>query len=141
MSVDPVFVDTNVLVYLFDANSPEKQLQARQLLHEERERIAVSVQVLGEFYVTVTQKLAVPLDPDMAVQAVDALCQFRVSALHPELVRSAIRRSQSSRLSYWDSLIVETALSAGAEILYTEDLQNEQEIGGLRIINPFTNAK
>lgn len=140
MSVNSIFVDTNVLVYLFDTHSPDKQFQAQKLLHEERARITVSVQVLGEFYVTVTRKLAAPLAPDIAIQAVDEFSQFQVQALHPELVHSAIRRSQSSRLSYWDSLIVETALSAGVEILYTEDLQSEQEINGLRIINPFSNV-
>lgn len=141
MSANSIFVDTNVLVYLFDTDSPEKQLQAQKLLHEERERITVSVQVLGEFYVTATRKLAVPLAPDIAMQAVGEFSQFQVQALYPELVHSAIRRSQLSRLSYWDSLIVETALSAGAEILYTEDLQNEQEISGLQVINPFSDVE
>lgn len=137
MSGELKFVDTNVLVYLFDADAPDKQAQARELLHEEQGRIVVSVQVLGEFYVTVTRKLAVPLSPDAAAQAVDALCRLQVQALHPALVQSAVRRSQSSRLSYRDSLIVETALSAGADILFTEDLQDGQAIGGLRVVNPF----
>ena len=60
MSVEPKFVDTNVLVYLFDADAPEKQACARENLCDERDRLVVSVQVLGEFYVTVTRKLAVP---------------------------------------------------------------------------------
>ena len=137
MSADLKFVDTNVLVYLFDSDAPDKQDHARELLREERDRLVVSVQVLGEFYVTVTRKLAVPLPLDAAVSAVDALCELRVQALQPELVRSAIRRSQSSRLSYWDSLIVETALGAGAKVLFTEDLQDGQAIGGLRVVNPF----
>ena len=53
------------------------------------------------------------------------------------LVRAAVRRSRVSRLSYWDSLIVETALSAGADVLFTEDLQDGQIIEGLRVVNPF----
>ena len=97
----------------------------------------MSVQVLGEYYVTVTRKLAVPLPHDAAARVVDALCELQVQALHPELVRSAVRRSQSSRLSYRDSLIVETALSCGANVLFTEDLQDGQAIDGLRIVNPF----
>ena len=48
-----------------------------------------------------------------------------------------MRRSRVSRLSYWDSLIVETALSAGADVLFTEDLQDGQTIDGLRVVNPF----
>ena len=141
MTVESRFVDTNVLVYLFDADAPDKQARARELLREEADRVVVSVQVLGEFYVTVTRKLATPLPPDTAARAVDAICRFRVEAIHPELVRSAVYRSRSSRLSYWDSLIVETALNAGAEVLFTEDLQDGQEIGGLRVVNPFRDGR
>ena len=141
MSVEPKFVDTNVLVYLFDAGAPEKQARARELLHEERDRLVVSVQVLGEFYVTVTRKLGVPLPSDAAARAVDAICELNVQAIHPELVRSAVRRSHLSRLSYRDSLIVETALSAGAVVLFTEDLQDGQAIDGLRVVNPFRDSR
>ena len=137
MSVEPRFLDTNVLVYLFDSDAPEKQTRAREILREERDRLVVSVQVLGEFYVTVTRKLAVPLTVEAAARAVDALCELQVQALHPDLARSAVRRSRSSRLSYWDALIVETALDAGARVLFTEDLQDGQVIDSLRIVNPF----
>ena len=54
-------MDTNVLVYLFDGDAPDKQARAQELLREERDRLVASVQVLGEFYVTVTRKLSVPL--------------------------------------------------------------------------------
>jgi len=137
MSAEPRFVDTNVLVYLFDSSAPDKQTRARDLLWEEQDRLVVSVQVLGEFYVTVTRKLAIPLPVEAAARAVDTLYELQVQALHPALVRSAVRRSQSSRLSYWDALIVETALDAGADILFTEDLQNGQVFDSLRIVNPF----
>ena len=137
MSAELKFVDTNVLVYLFDADSPGKQARARELLREEGNGIVVSAQVLGEFFVTVTRKLAVPLSPEAAAQAIDAFCQFRVQTLDSELVRSAVYRSQSSRLSYWDALIVESALIVGADVLFTEDLQDGQEIDGMRVVNPF----
>ena len=141
MSVETKFADTNVLVYLFDTDAPGKQARARELLRHERDRIAVSVQVLGEFYVTVTRKLAEPLTPDAAAQAVEELCRFQVRAVRPELVRSAVRRSQSHRMSYWDALIVETALDAGANVLFTEDLQHGQQIDDLRIVNPFLDVE
>lgn len=141
MSAKPKFVDTNVLVYLFDADAPAKQTRARELLREEKECLVVSVQVLGEFYVTVTRKLAESLTPEAAAQAVDELCRFQVRTIHPGLVRSAVRRSQFSLTSYWDALIVETALDAGADVLFTEDLQDGQEIDGLRIANPFRSAE
>ena len=137
MSAELKFVDTNVLVYLFDGDSPGKQAQARELLGEEAENIVLSTQVLGEFYVTVTRKLANPLGADMARKAVDDLCAFQVRPLQAELVRAAVGRSGESKLSYWDALIVETAIDAGAAVLLTEDLQHGQVFNGLRVVNPF----
>ena len=132
-----LFVDTNVLVCLFDGDSPDKQMHTLALLGREAENIVLSTQVLDEFYVVVTRKLANPLEADMARKAVDHLCAFRVRPLHAALVRAAASRSASSKLSYWNALIVETALDAGAGVLLTEGLQHGQTFDGLRIANPF----
>ena len=140
MSVKWKFVDTNVLVYLFDADAPDKQMRAQELLQEERDCIVLSTQVLGEFYVTVTRKFIEWLSPEAAAQAVNEFSRFRVQPIHPETVNAAVRRSRSMQFSYWDSLIVEAALSAGADILLTEDLQHDQWIDSLRIVNPFRNG-
>ena len=137
MTVEPWFVDTNVLVYAFDADSPGKQAQARRLLDEHAHRIILSTQVLGEFYVTVTRKLGKRLPAERAIEALDDLCAFPVRSLHAELVRSAVDRSESSHLSYWDALIVESALDAGAAVLLTEDLRHGQTFARLRVVNPF----
>lgn len=137
MSAEPQFVDTNVLVYLFDNDAPKKQARARQLLKDEADNIILSTQVLGEFYVTVTRKLAKPLEPAVARNAVDDLCALRVRPLRAELVQAAVRRSDASQLSYWDALIVETAVDAGATVLMTEDLQHGQAFNELRVIDPF----
>ena len=119
MSAELKFVDTNVLVYLFDGDSPDEQARARELLGMEVENIVLSTQVLGEFYVTVTRKLANPIGLDAARKAVDDLCAFPVRPLQAELVRTAVSRSGASKLSYWDALIVETAIDAGAAVLLT----------------------
>ena len=137
MSADPWFVDTNVLVYAFDDDSPGKRKVARRLLDDKADQLVLSTQVLGEFYVTVTRKLANPLPASRAVEALDALCAFPVRGLGPELVRSAVRRSASSQVSYWDALIIECALDAGAAVLLTEDLQHDQRFETLRVVNPF----
>ena len=140
MSVERCFVDTNVLIYLFDNDSPGKQARAQALFDKEKDRIVLSTQVLGEFYVNVARKLEQPLPQDAAARAVEDFSRFDVQSVTAELVLAAVRRSRSSLLSYWDSLIVETARSAGARFLFTEDLQHGQEIDGLRIVNPFVNA-
>ncbi|MCY3968680.1 MAG: PIN domain-containing protein [Acidobacteria bacterium] len=137
MSAEPWFVDTNVLVYVFDDDSPRKQKVARELLDEEADRIVLSTQVLSEFYVTVTRKLARPLSTDRAIEALDALCELPIHTLGTEIVRLAVRRSARSQVSYWDALIIETALAAGATVLLTEDLQDGQEFGDLRVANPL----
>ena len=136
-SAEPKFVDTNVLVYLFDGDSPDKQARARELLGKEVENIVLSTQVLGEFYVTVTRKLSNPLGADMTRKAVDVLCAFQVRPLHAALVRTAASRCGESKLSYRDALIVETVIDAGAAVLLTEDLQHGQAFNGLRVVNPF----
>ena len=137
MSAKPWFVDTNVLVYIFDDDSPRKQKVARELLDEEADRIVLSTQVLSEFYVTVTRKLARPLSTDRAIEALDALCDLPIHTLGTEVVRLAVRRSARSQVSYWDALIIETALAAGASVLLTEDLQDGQKFGDLRVANPL----
>lgn len=137
MSAEPWFVDTNVLVYIFDDDSPRKQKVARELLDEEADRIVLSTQVLSEFYVTVTRKLARPLSTDRAIEALDALCDLPIHTLGTEVVRLAVRRSARSQVSYWDALIIETALAAGATVLLTEHLQDGQKFGDLRVANPL----
>lgn len=135
MSAELRFLDTNVLVYLFDADAPAKQAIARELVAAGR--LVLSSQVLSEFYVTVTRKLARPLDAARASRAVTDLCALPVRDVTANLVQAAIRRCAATPLSYWDALIVETALEAGATTLLTEDLQHGQLIGTLRVHNPF----
>ena len=135
MSAELRFIDTNVLVYLFDADAPAKQAIARELVAAGR--LVLSSQVLSEFYVTVTRKLARPLDPVRAGRAVADLCALPVRDVTANLVQAAIGRCAATPLSYWDALILETALDAGATTLLTEDLQHGQVVGTLRVQNPL----
>lgn len=135
MSAELRFVDTNVLVYLFDADDPRKQAIARAILAAGN--VVLSAQVLSEFYVTVTRKLGRPLEPGAAARAVADLCALPVRDVTATVVLAAVRRSQESQLSLWDALIVESALDAGGAVLLTEDLQDGQNFGELRVRNPF----
>jgi len=132
------FIDTNVLVYVFDHDEPLKQQRAREILEGATPGdLALSTQVLSEFYVTVTRKLARPLDAALATQVVDWLGLLSVVSADLTLVKSAIRTSQSAQLSYWDGLVVAAATRAGCERLLTEDLNDGQRIGSMLIENPF----
>jgi predicted nucleic acid-binding protein len=132
------FLDTNVLVYLFDHDEPTKQQRAREILENaEPGELVLSTQILSEFYVTVTRKLGRPLDPALATQVVDWLGLLSVVSIDMTLIKSAIQTSRSSRLSYWDGLVVATAARAGCERLLTEDLNDGQKIGPVHVENPF----
>jgi predicted nucleic acid-binding protein len=136
---DRVFLDTNVLVYLFDADDPAKQRRAQELLsnRELRGQMILSTQVLQEFYVSVTRKLATPLDPKMASQAVQDLTAFPIIQIDTPLILLAIQRSGKAKVSFWDALILEAALVAGATVLYSEDFQDGAVFGGMRVVDPF----
>jgi predicted nucleic acid-binding protein len=139
MSADRAFLDTNVLVYLFDHDEPAKAKRARGLLEQARPgQLVLSAQVLSEFYVVVTRKLERALDADAAANAVDWLSLLPVVPLDQQLVKAAIQASRSAQLSYWDGLIVASAEAGGCERLLTEDLNDGQLIGSVRVENPFS---
>jgi predicted nucleic acid-binding protein len=133
------FLDTNILVYLFDTDAPEKKATVAGLFEREGASglLILSTQVLQEFYVVVTRKLARPLSPETAEQAVRDFATLPVRQVTSAHLLSAIRRSIQSRLSFWDALVVETAVDAGATVLLSEDLQDGQVFEGVRVVNPF----
>ncbi len=137
------FFDTNVLLYLFDDSAPEKKTLAQEVLSEEVEagRAVLSTQVLQEFYVSVTCKLADPLPPDVAEAQVDDFARLPLVRVDEAMILAAIGRHRSMSLSFWDALILEAALRCGADRLLTEDLQHGQKIEGLRVENPFLEAR
>jgi len=133
------FFDTNVLLYLFDRDEPEKKTRAQEVFESEveTERAAVSTQVLQEFYVNATRKLRRPLPPEIAEARVRDFSTLWLVRVDAPLILAAIARSRTLRFSFWDALIVEAAHAAGANRLLTEDLQHGQLIEGLLIENPF----
>ena len=134
------FFDTNVLVYLFDADSPDKRKKARVFFekHAEAGDILLSTQVLQEFYVTVTRKLARPLDAAAAADAVSSFAELPLVQIDSELIVSAIHRSRNHQLSFWDALIVQAAIEGHASTLYSEDMQHGLALDSLRLVNPFS---
>jgi predicted nucleic acid-binding protein len=134
-----VFVDTNVLVYLFDSDEPAKQGRARSLLEAEAggNRIVISTQVLQEFYVVTTRKLARPLPVEQAEDAVRRFTGLSIVQIDTDMILDAIRHSRERRASFWDSLIVQAALAGGCTRLLSEDIPHGLGLGPLRVENPF----
>ncbi len=134
----PPFFDTNVLVYAFDEGEPEKRAVALALIEEhlvDGDGV-ISVQVLQEFYSAVRREPQ-PLSNEVAATAVRRLAGFSPLSEDVGMVLKAVRRTQVMSISLWDALIVEAALKAGADRLFTEDLQHGQVIEGMRVENPF----
>ncbi len=133
------FFDTNVLAYMFDRDDPPKRARARELFQAETlaGRAFMSAQVLQEFYVTVTRKLARPVEVQVAAEILASLATLLVIPNDAALVLKGVARSRSMQLSFWDALIIEAALAGGAQRLFTEDLQHGLVIDKMRLINPF----
>ena len=131
------FFDTNVLVYADDAAAPEKQRRAVELIAEHRRASTgvLSLQVLQEYFVTVTRKLSV--DPRVARRKVELLAEFDVATPGVPDILAAIDLHRLYGFSFWDALILRSAQQAGCAVLFSEDMQEAREVDGLRIVNPF----
>jgi predicted nucleic acid-binding protein len=131
------FFDTNVLIYADDQAVPAKQKRALDLIAEHRRTKTgvLSLQVLQEYFVTVTRKLQV--DVRTARRKIELLAEFDVATPEVADILAAIDLHRLHGFSFWDALILRAAKQAGCRILFTEDMQQAREIDGVRIVNPF----
>jgi predicted nucleic acid-binding protein len=134
------FVDANVLVYALDASAGLKQKAAEKLLERlwETGSGCLSVQVLQEFFVTVTRKVARPLPAQDALSRIRELAVWSVFTPTTDDVIAAIGLHTQARISVWDAMIVVAAAESGCDVLWTEDLTDGQVLRGVRIQNPFS---
>jgi len=140
MSEARFFVDTNLFVYFRDATEVVKQKQAAEwMTFLSRQRSGrTSAQVLNEFYVTVTQKLKIGLPREVAWEDVSALMRWNPVSIDTEILRQARAVQLRYQFSWWDALIVSSAMKARCDYLLTEDLSDGQDLDGVRVINPFS---
>ena len=133
------FVDSNILIYAHDADAAEKRQQAQAVLAQLWESGAgrLSVQVLQEFYVNATHRLATPLARSTAREVVQTYAAWIHEPTTADTVTRAIDIAGLARLSFWDSLIIASAEQAGAAQLYSEDLSHGQRVAGVVIHNPL----
>ena len=130
-----IFLDTNVLVYLYSSDEPEKRAVAIKLT--EQNDPVVSTQVLSELANTLSRKFR--LSYDVVAQAVtEVQDSCAVLPVMPETIVQVLSFANKYQYSYYDSLILAVALSAGCTTRFTEDMQHGQVIeGSLTINNPF----
>ena len=135
------FLDTNVLIHAVSATAEDAGKRRRALgLLDERD-LALSVQVLQEFYVQATRPSRPgALTHDEAVNFTEALQRFPVQAITLEVMRAALAIRRRFGLSYWDGAVLATARIRGCDVVYSEDMSDEQDYDGLRMINPFAHS-
>jgi len=137
---DRFFLDTNIFVYSFDRSAPQKAKKAEQLIRKAMttKKGVVSYQVVQEFFNVALKRFAHPMQLAEAEQYLTTV--FRpLLGVHSSaaLYAEALRISSSAGLAWYDALIVCSAIQAGCDLIYTEDLQDGQELGSLLVKNPF----
>jgi len=131
------FFDTNILVYTDDMEAPAKQDRALALWQARRsEGLAfISIQVLQEYFWAATRKLGV--DPGVATEKLMLFARADVMSPMSDDVISSARLAVEHKLSFWDAMIVQMAVQADCEILFSEDMQSGRRFAGVEIVNPF----
>lgn len=139
MSVERIFVDSDVLIYAYDSQAGVKRDLSRARLDElwHLGTGVMSVQVLQEFFSNATRKLKKPLDIAKAREIVSLYSEWVAMPTAAKEVSRAADIMSLYRLSFWDSMILAAAETSGAALLLSEDMQHDQIVAGIRIENPF----
>jgi predicted nucleic acid-binding protein len=139
MSDERVFVDTNIIVYAYDRDAGRKHEIARDLLIGLWSAAGgvLSAQILQEFYVTVTRKIASPLTREAAREIIEDYLTWDVVSNDGAMVLEAIDIETGENISFWDALVIAAAKRGGAEVLLSEDLSDGRKFGDLIVRNPF----
>lgn len=132
---DRTFIDTNILIY-FISNEKKKKLRAKEIIFSTQE-VYVSAQVVSEFIsVCLSKKLLSIAEITPLID--NLLSALRFSSIEESTIKKALQIKQDTNFSYWDSLVIASAIENNCSILYTEDMQDGQIISNsVTIINPF----
>lgn len=139
MSGERVFVDANIIVYAYDRDAGRKHEIARDLLVGLWSAAGgvISTQILQEFYITVTRKIASPLTRKAAREIIEDYLTWDVVSNDGAMVLEAIDIETGENISFWDALVIAAAKRGGAEVLLSEDLSDGRKFGDLIVRNPF----
>ncbi len=136
---DRVFVDTNILIYAYDSEAGSKHVVCKEKLRElwDNGNGVISTQVMQEFYVNVTRKIPEPLSYSHARRIIRNYETWRVESISPKLIGIASEIQERNQLSFWDALILATAVQGNVKILLSEDLNSGQLIEVIEVVNPL----
>lgn len=136
---DKFFVDTNILLYAYDRSAGVKHERARRLL----ERLwtsgegVLSTQVLQELCINLRRKIAHPLPVEEIRQIIQDYLSWEIVVNAPASTLHALEIEVRYKISFWDALILHAAESAGAAVVYSEDLAKGQKYGAVQVVNPL----
>ena len=134
---DKIFVDSNIWIYLFTSDDVSKNEFARTFIADNvaKENILViSFQVINEVGAVLKRKKKFDESKiQFVIETILDLCV--VQDLSREIILKASDLRNTMSFSYWDSIIVATALEANCQYLTSEDMQNGQKIEGITIVN------
>ncbi len=136
---DKFFVDTNILLYAHDRSAGVKHERARQPL----ERLwtsgegVLSTQVLQELCINLRRKIAHPLPVEEIRQIIQDYLSWEIVVNTPASTLHALDIEVRYKMSFWDALILHAAESAGAAVVYSEDLATGQKYGAVQVVNPL----
>ncbi len=139
MRDDKVFIDTNILVYAYDISAGAKHEEAVAIMSDlwNTGRGVTSMRVLQEFFVNATGNIPKPLDIMTARDVVRDFLKWSPVPINGEVIVDAIDIHAAHKYSFWDSLIIASAIESGAGTLLTEDLSDKHKIKNIVIRNPF----
>ncbi len=134
---DKVFLDTNLWVYFYAKDPLEKTATVSNLITNHQQSLLLSTQILGELYNVLTRKkLFTKIETASIVTTL--VNTFLIHEIDSLKVLKAMEISDRYGYTYWDSLIIATALMSDCVILYSEDMQHNHQVEGkIRILNPF----
>jgi predicted nucleic acid-binding protein len=133
------FVDTNILLYAVSTVPGERSKSRAALLALDGDDLAMSVQVLQEFYTQATRSAKQDrLTHEQATLLIESfVLRFPVQETTLKLLKAALAAKERFRISYWNAAIIEAARSLGCHTILSEDLNHGQDYAGVKVINPF----
>jgi len=132
------FVDTNVLLYAISKASDEAAKAEIAIDLLESDDLALSVQVLQEFYVQATRRgKSDALSHDQAASLIESFLRYRVQSNTVSIMRAALESRERFQISYWDASVIEAARVLGCDEVLSEDLNDGQSYEGVVVVNPF----
>lgn len=137
MNKSQIIIDSNIWVYFYAKDTQEKYVIAEQLINDNFNNLIVSTQILGEVYHVLTRKRIFTKEEAKNI-IIELSSSFLVAEIDTIKVLQALDINSKYQYSYWDSLIIATALNQNCSIIYSEDMQSNQVIENkTTIINPF----